>query len=137
MKANIITLIVIVLGMILLTVRYAHEPWTAMRIAAVILGLPSLVLLILARIELGGAFSVRPKAQALVTHGLYSRIRNPIYFFGALTVVALFLYIRQPLGISLLAVLVPLQMYRARQEEKVLEARFGEEYRQYKASTWF
>lgn len=137
MKANIITLIVIVLGMILLTVRYAHEPWTAMRIAAVILGLPSLVLLILARIELGGAFSVRPKAQALVTHGLYSRIRNPIYFFGALTVVALFLYIRHPLGISLLAVLVPLQMYRARQEEKVLEARFGEEYRQYKASTWF
>lgn len=137
MKANVITLIVIVLGMILLTVRYAHEPWTAMRIAAVILGLPSLVLLILARIELGGAFSVRPKAQALVTHGLYSRIRNPIYFFGALTVVALFLYIRQPLGISLLAVLVPLQMYRARQEEKVLEARFGEEYRQYKASTWF
>lgn len=137
MKANITTLIVIVLGMILLTVRYAHEPWTAMRIAAVILGLPSLVLLILARIELGGAFSVRPKAQALVTHGLYSRIRNPIYFFGALTVVALFLYIRQPLGISLLAVLVPLQMYRARQEEKVLEARFGEEYRQYKASTWF
>lgn len=137
MKANIITLIVIVLGMILLTVRYAHEPWTAMRIAAVILGLPSLVLLILARIELGGAFSVRPKAQALVTHGLYSRIRNPIYFFGALTVVALFLYIRQPLGISLLAVLVPLQIYRARQEEKVLEARFGEEYRQYKASTWF
>lgn len=53
-----------------------------MRIAAVILGLPSLVLLILARIELGGAFSVRPKAQALVTHGLYSRIRNPIYFLG-------------------------------------------------------
>lgn len=137
MKANIITLIVIVLGMILLTVRYAHEPWTAMRIAAVILGLPSLVLLILARIELGGAFSVRPKAQALVTHGLYSRIRNPIYFFGALTVVALFLYITQPLGISLLAVLVPLQIYRARQEEKVLETRFGEEYRQYKASTWF
>lgn len=137
MKANVITLIVIVLGMILLTVRYAHEPWTAMRIAAVILGLPSLVLLILARIELGGAFSVRPKAQALVTRGLYSRIRNPIYFFGALTIVALFLYIRQPLGISLLAVLVPLQMYRARQEEKVLEAKFGEEYRQYKASTWF
>ena len=137
MKANIITLIVIVLGMILLTVRYAHEPWTAMRIAAVILGLPSLVLLILARIELGGAFSLRPKAQALVTRGLYSRIRNPIYFFGALTVVALFLYIRQPLGVSLLAVLVPLQMYRARQEEKVLEARFGEEYRQYKESTWF
>lgn len=137
MKANIITLIVAALGVILLVVRYAHEPWTAMRIAAVILGLPSLVLLVVARIELGGAFSVRAKAETLVTHGLYSRLRNPIYLFGTLTIVALFLYIRQPLGVSLLAVIIPLQMYRSRQEEKVLEAKFGEEYRQYKARTWF
>jgi protein-S-isoprenylcysteine O-methyltransferase Ste14 len=137
MKANIITLIVLASGVILLAVRYAHEPWTAMRIAAAILGLPSLVLLVVARIELGGAFSVRPKAQTLVTHGLYSRLRNPIYLFGALTIVALFVYIRQPLGVSVLAVIIPLQMYRARQEEKVLEAKFGEEYRQYKARAWF
>lgn len=137
MKLNIVTLIVVALGLILLAIRSAHEPWTAIRIAAVILGLPSLVLLVVARIELGGAFSVRPKAQTLVTHGLYSRIRNPIYLFGALTIVAFFLYIRQPLGISLLAVIIPLQMYRARQEEKILEAKFGEEYRHYKARTWF
>jgi protein-S-isoprenylcysteine O-methyltransferase Ste14 len=137
MKANIVTLVVIVLGMTFLGIRYAHEPWTPMRIAAVIIGLPSLVLLIVARIELGGSFSVRPKAQALVTQGLYSRIRNPIYVFGALTVAAFFLYIRRPLGVSLLAVIIPLQMYRARQEEKVLEAKFGDEYRQYKARTWF
>lgn len=136
MKANIVTLVVIVLGMTFLGIHYAHEPWTPMRIAAVIIGLPSLVLLIVARIELGGSFSVRPKAQALVTHGLYSRIRNPIYVFGVLTVAAFFLYIRQPLGVSLLAVIIPLQMYRARQEEKVLEAKFGEEYRQYRARTW-
>jgi protein-S-isoprenylcysteine O-methyltransferase Ste14 len=30
-----------------------------------------------------------------------------------------------------------LQTYRARQEGKVLEARFGDEYRQYKSRTWF
>jgi protein-S-isoprenylcysteine O-methyltransferase Ste14 len=137
MKANVVTLVVIVLGMTFLGIHYAHEPWTPTRIAAVIIGLPSLVLLIVGRIELGGSFSVRPKAQALVTHGLYSRIRHPIYVFGAPTVAAFFLYINRPLGISLLAVVIPLQMYRARQEEKVLEAKFGEEYRQYKARTWF
>ncbi|HXX13862.1 MAG TPA: isoprenylcysteine carboxylmethyltransferase family protein [Candidatus Eremiobacteraceae bacterium] len=137
MKANIVTLIVFAFALVLLTIHYAHEPWTAMRVAAVILGLPSLVLLIVARIELGGAFSVRPKAQALVTHGLYSRIRNPIYLFGTLTIVACFLYIGQPVFIFLLVVLVPLQMYRARQEAKILEAKFGEEYREYKARTWF
>jgi protein-S-isoprenylcysteine O-methyltransferase Ste14 len=137
MKANIVTLIVVALTLVVLTIRYAHEPWTAMRVAAVILGLPSFVLLVLARIELGSAFSVRPKAQSLVTHGLYSRIRNPIYFFGTLTIVACFLYIRQPLYISLLVLLIPLQMYRAREEGKILEAKFGDEYRQYKAHTWF
>lgn len=137
MKTNIITLVVIVLGVIFLAVRYSHEPWTSMRIAAVIIGLPSLLLLVVARIELGGSFSVRPKAQALVTHGLYSRIRNPIYVFGALVIAAFFLYINRPLALLLLVVLVPLQIYRARQEEKILEAKFGDEYRQYRARTWF
>jgi protein-S-isoprenylcysteine O-methyltransferase Ste14 len=31
----------------------------------------------------------------------------------------------------------PLQILRARKEEKVLEQAFGEDYRRYKASTWF
>ncbi len=75
---NIVTLVVILLGMTFVGIHYADEPWTSMRIAAAIIGLPSLVLLIVARVELGGSFSVRPKAQALVTHGHYSRIRNPI-----------------------------------------------------------
>lgn len=44
-----------------------------MRIAAVVLGLPSLVLLVVARIELGGASSVRPKAQTVVTHLVFVR----------------------------------------------------------------
>lgn len=48
-----------------------------------------------------------------------------------------FLYINQPLALSLFVVLIPLQIYRARQEEKVLEAKFGDEYRQYKSRTWF
>jgi len=105
--------------------------------AGAVIGLPSLLLWLMARIELGGAFSVRPKAQQLVTHGLYSRIRNPIYFFGAITIAGLFLYIDRPLGLSFLVVVVPLQIYRAREEAKILEAKFGEEYRRYRARTWF
>jgi protein-S-isoprenylcysteine O-methyltransferase Ste14 len=136
MKANIVTLVVIVLAVIFLGVRYAHEPWTPMRIAAVIVGLPSFLLVIVARIQLGGSFSVRPRAEALVTHGLYSRIRNPLYLFSALTVAAFLLYIQQPLALFVLVVLIPLQFYRARQEERILEDKFGEEYRQYRARTW-
>ena len=137
MKANILTAVVLVIGVVLLGIRYAHEAWTPMRIAGAVIGLPSLLLLLLARVELGGAFSVQPKAQALVTHGLYSRIRNPIYFFGAITIAGFFLYIHRPLALSILVVVVPLQIYRAREEEKILEAKFGEEYRRYRARTWF
>jgi protein-S-isoprenylcysteine O-methyltransferase Ste14 len=137
MRTNIVTLVVILVAAIVVGIDFAHEPWTAMRIAAMVVGLPSLLLLVVARIQLGGSFSVRPKAQALVTQGLYSRIRNPIYVFSALTIAGFFLFIQQPLGLLVLVILVPVQIYRARQEEKVLEDRFGEEYRQYKARTWF
>src|SRR5262244_4011957 len=102
MKLNILTALLVVTGVVLLGRHYAHDPWTPTRIA--------------------GAFPVRPKAQQLVTHGLYSRIRNPIYFFGAITIAGLFLYIDRPLGLSFLVVVVPLQIYRAREEAKILEA---------------
>ncbi len=72
MKANILTLVIFLLGLSFLGIRYGSQPWTPTRIAGAVIGLPSLALLVLARIELGSSFSVRPKAQTLVTHGLYS-----------------------------------------------------------------
>ena len=137
MKANIFTLVLVLLVIIFVGIHFGSLPWTPARIAGVVIGLPSVVLLVLARIELGGSFSVRPKAQTLVTHGLYSRIRNPIYLFGGLAIAGAFLYINQPLYLWIFVVLIPLQIYRARQESKVLEARFGDEYRQYKSRSWF
>ena len=136
MKTNVFTLVLVLL-VIVLGVRFGSQPWTPTRIVGVVIGLPSLALLVLARVQLGGSFSVRPKAQALVTHGLYSRIRNPIYLFGALAIAGIFLYMNQPLYLWLFVVLIPLQIYRARQEGKVLEAKFGDEYRQYRSGTWF
>jgi len=84
-----------------------------------------------------GSFSVRPKAQTFVTLGLYSRIRNPIYVFGGLLIAEVFLYINKPRALWLFVAIIPLQIYRARQEEKILQARFGDEYQQYKSRTWF
>jgi protein-S-isoprenylcysteine O-methyltransferase Ste14 len=34
-------------------------------------------------------------------------------------------------------VIAPVQVWRARKEAAVLEAKFGDEYRAYRASTWF
>lgn len=137
MKANILTLVIALLVLSLLGIQYGSQPWTPTRIAGVVIGLPALALLVLARIELGGSFSVRPKAQTLVTHGLYSRIRNPIYVFGSFVIAGIFLYINKPRALWLFVAIIPLQIYRARQEEKILQARFGHEYQQYKSRTWF
>jgi protein-S-isoprenylcysteine O-methyltransferase Ste14 len=137
MKANILTLAIALVGLTFLGIRYGSQPWSPTRIAGVVIGLPSLVLLVLARIELGGSFSVLPEARKLVTHGLYSRIRNPIYVFGALLIAGVFLFINKPPALLLFVVIIPLQIYRARQEQKILEARFGDEYQQYKSRTWF
>ncbi len=119
-------------------VWYAHFlPWTAWRIAGAILAAPALAVWILARLQLGRSFAVKAKATELVTHGLYSKIRNPVYLFGALFIAGFVLMIAQPIWLLVLVVIVPLQIFRARKEAKVLEDKFGDVYREYRARTWF
>ncbi len=134
---NISTLLVALAAIAYLLFAHRDQPWNATEIAGAIIGFPSLVLLILARLQLGSSFAIRPKAQALVTHGLYSRIRNPIYFFGGFAVAGLCLAFDRPHLLWVLVVLVPLQIYRVRREEKVLTEKFGDDYLRYKARTWF
>jgi protein-S-isoprenylcysteine O-methyltransferase Ste14 len=77
------------------------------------------------------------EAKNLVTHGTYSRIRNPIYFFGTFVFVGLSLLLGRPWLLLLVVPVLILQIIRARAESRVLEEHFGEEYRRYRASTWF
>ena len=91
---------------------------------------------ILARYTLGRSFSLRPKATELVTAGIYSRVRNPIYIFSALFIIGLIVVIRKPILLLILLIIIPLQVLRARREARVLEAKFGDAYRQYRARTW-
>jgi protein-S-isoprenylcysteine O-methyltransferase Ste14 len=101
------------------------------------LAIPSFSLWLAARIQLGRSFAVRVQAKELVTHGLYSRIRNPIYLFGSLFLAALCLLLDKPIGLLLLLVVLPLQAMRAHKEARALEEKFGDAYRQYRARTWF
>ena len=117
--------------------RAFTEPWTLWHTIGLSLAAPSLVLLALARIQLGRAFSVQARATTLVTTGLYSRIRNPIYVFGALTVAGGVIWTGRLKLLLVLVVLIPLQIVRARRESQVLEEKFGTEYAEYKRRTWF
>ena len=111
--------------------------WNAMRWVGLCVGLPALVGLFVARFQLGKSFAVTPQAKQLVTHGLYSKIRNPMYIFSALLIVGFALATQRPLVFLFLAVLVPVQLIRARQESQILEQKFGDEYRDYRKKTWF
>lgn len=137
MKLNIITLAIILVAVVVFAVHAHAIPWTPARIAGVAIALPALLMLVVARLQLGRAFSVQAKASILVTTGLYSRIRNPIYVFGALMILGVVIFTAQPWFLLVFAVLIPMQILRGRKEAQVLEEKFGEEYRAYRRRTWF
>ena len=137
MKLNYVTLAIFVVFVVFVGVWVVHQPLTPMRLAGIVIALPCALLLVVARLQLGSAFSVEAKASKLVRTGLYSRIRNPIYVFGGLLIVGLLLLAGRPVLLLLLLILVPLQAVRVRREEQVLAEKFGAEYEEYKRGTWF
>jgi protein-S-isoprenylcysteine O-methyltransferase Ste14 len=136
-RGVILLIVVPLVGIAVLVSEFAHSPWSPLRLAGMFLLFPALALLTLARFQLGNSFSVTPRAKNLVTHGIYSRIRNPIYFFGSFVIAGLFLFLERPYLLLLLVPVLILQIIRARAESRVLEEHFGDEYRRYRASTWF
>ena len=124
--------IAILIAIVLLPTPWNWAHWLGLAIAT-----PAVVLLFIARYQLGRSFSVTPQARQLISHGIYAKIRNPIYVFSAMLIFGFLLALQKPIVFLLLAILIPVQIFRARQESKVLEEKFGDEYRQYKRSTWF
>jgi len=103
----------------------------------VLIALASMALAQLARMQLGKSFSVTPKAKDLVTHGLYSRIQNPMYLFLDVAICGIALAVHHWWVLLLLVVLVPLQIRNSRKECDLLHAKFGERFEIYRRATWF
>lgn len=112
-------------------------PLDSYTIAGTAVMLPSYIFLIMARVQLGRSFAVSPQAKELVTRGLYSKIRHPVYFFAQLFLLGVVIAFRSLSWLGLWTILLILQMVRARREEQVLEERFGAAYAEYRKSTWF
>jgi len=135
LPAIVIPLVVLLLYLFVPGVK--ERPWTPVRIGGAILAVVAFCFVITARMQLGKSFSVRPEAKELVTHGLYARIRNPMYVFIDLIVFGLILAFHLHCLFVVLAILVVFQVRQAGREAKVLQEKFGQAYIDYRKQTWF
>jgi protein-S-isoprenylcysteine O-methyltransferase Ste14 len=92
---------------------------------------------IAARWQLGASFSVRPEARGLVTSGIYSKIRHPVYVFGTPAVMGALVALLGWGALVIAVIVVPVEVLRARREEAVLAKTFGPQYTAYRERTWF
>jgi protein-S-isoprenylcysteine O-methyltransferase Ste14 len=134
---HIVLTLVVGGGMGVLLWQRPPVAWTALPVAGLCLMIVGFVLWTVAHFQLGASFTVKAEARQLVTRGLYSKIRNPIYVFGSCVFAGAILVFGKPEWLLILLLLIPLQMRRAYKESAVLEAAFGDEYRKYRAGTWF
>jgi protein-S-isoprenylcysteine O-methyltransferase Ste14 len=112
-------------------------PHTVLAYIALGLSVGCAVLWFIARRQLGEAFSVTAQAHHLVTQGLYSRIRHPVYTFGTLAFLWIVLAVLGWGALVWWAVVIAIQVSRIRREERVLAQAFGEAYQAYRRHTLF
>lgn len=136
MRTKIVTAVVVLFAVVVL-VAYWDQPWPLMRVAGAVVFAVGLAMWTMARVQLGASFSVQAKAKRLVTTGVYSRIRNPIYIAGQMMFVGAALFVPSWIPMVVVALTVPMQVVRARKEAEVLHEAFGEEYEAYRLRTWF
>jgi protein-S-isoprenylcysteine O-methyltransferase Ste14 len=125
------------LAILLLMACFARAPWDVWKIIGAGMILVFLALLTVARRQLGNSFSITAEARSLVTTGIYTRIRHPVYVFSSAILLGFAFYLKMPWIAAALGVLLPLQFLRARREEKVLAQAFGDAYLAYREKSWF
>lgn len=72
------------------------------------------------------------KDHQLVTHGIYRRVRHPIYLGVLIAVFGPPVYASSAWGCLAMAVLIPIFLNRIRMEERLLVEEFGEAYEAYR-----
>ena len=104
----------------------------SVRYIGLILFLIGIFILIISHTSLKG---FEDKGQ-LVTKGIYSKIRNPMYLGFILWIIGFPLFLQSPVALASGIIWIAHIMYWKMLEEKELEKKY-EAYREYKQKTWF
>jgi protein-S-isoprenylcysteine O-methyltransferase Ste14 len=118
----------------LLVLIPAPEPALAQSIAGLVLIGTGSILSVVSVSFLGRSFSIMAEARELVTAGVYSLVRHPLYVAEETALLGAIVINFSPTAVLLLAVHIAFQMQRARNEEGVLSEAFPA-YQAYKART--
>ncbi len=137
MKLLWIDIVVYLIYLALFGLAIEAGPHSTLSYVALCFSLACSVLWFVARWQLGDAFSVTAQARHLVTRGLYSKIRHPIYVFGTLAFLFVVLALQGWPALIIWVVVILIQVIRLRREERVLAETFGAEYTAYRSRTWF
>ncbi len=130
----------ILLTILLLTIifRYQFNGSEYLRTIGFIIGAIGVVILITGILTLGKYFTASITPKGLVTHGIYSKIRHPVFIGVILVYLGLELIFQSIYGFLLVIfVLIPFYVYSAIEEEKILSKIFKEKYTAYKKKTLF
>lgn len=101
------------------------------------IGIGAVIWALSARALGGFRLGVAP-GERLATAGVYARLRHPMFIAVDLVFAGIALYLGSLFGLVLIiAVLVPVQIYRGRVEERELSKKFGAKYAEYKGKTLF
>ncbi len=98
----------------------------------------SLILRFTALVQLGNNFSYQLRIaqdHELITHGVYARLRHPLHVAFLGEVLGMAMLSMHPVALLVTVGLVPVILYRNRQEDNALKERFGEKFSRYRAIT--
>ena len=107
------------------------------RIVGIVVAVGAFSLACLARMQLGEAFAVTPQAKGLVTRGLYSRIKHPMYISVDIALCGIAIAAQRWWVLLPLLILIPMQIRNSHKESSLLLAKYGDAYRDYARKAWF
>lgn len=115
-----------------------HEPWR-LALPDVVRWLGRGLVGVALVLALGGLIQLRgvENVDHLVTTGLYSRIRHPMYAGFILWIVGWAVTYGSVVSLGVGLLCIGNILYWRHLEEDALEARYGERYRDYRVGTWF